>query len=150
MTEVVLDLPFVREAGFDEMDQLLAWAEAFHDQSPWAGTRFDRDTVWDVMARLMTSPRGVVLTDGEGMLGAMLNPLLFDQKTFVAHECFFYSESSGQALFEAFEAWALTSGANHIQFTMLANEREAAARRLMESRGYQAKEINFFKPLRKV
>ena len=96
----------------------------------------------------MITGAGVIFLSEDGFCGGMLAPVYFSSETKIASELFWHCEDShGQALHAAFEAWAKDSGADIVEMTGQINAREKGIRRLYRARGYDAREIGFFKVL---
>ncbi len=126
---------------------VVAFGRKFHAMSPWKDTAFDDDAVLNYVSQLGASDDGYFeITEG-GMIGGIVMPLWFAPSTILGVELFWWSEEPGEGnrLRANFENWAIARGAQHVSFSGLVNEREAAVRRLMERQGYTAVEIAFRK-----
>lgn len=135
----------IRRATLDDLDFVVKLGCKFYEISPWRGAvAFNEDDLRDFLTTLITGT-GVIFIDDNSMCGGMLTPLYFNHSAKVAAELFWYSDGKGTEVREAFEDWAIDAGANLVQMTCLANEREGAMRRLYGRQGYDAKEVSLFR-----
>lgn len=135
----------VRRAELSDIPEIVHWGRKFFDYSPWQGrTEFNEA---DLSASLegMITGSGAVFLNGHGICGGVIFPLFFNASMRVAVELFWFADGGGAELREAFEAWAIESGATALQMTCLTDSREPAMRRLLSSKGYTPMEVSFFK-----
>lgn len=133
----------IREATHDDLPRVVELGAAFHAMCPYSGFPLDREAFAEFAARLIDG--GVILLSDDGMIGGLLSPLYFNPSIVMGAELFWYAGTTGKALREAFEAWARDRGAQGVQFSGLADERQAAIRRVFERAGYAPAEQAFFK-----
>jgi hypothetical protein len=134
----------IRAATADDLPRILDLGGDFLAYSPYSDLGYDRPAFANFATRLMEGP-GVILLSDDGFLGGLLNPLYFNPSILMGVELFWWAGKSGRQLREAFEAWAKAAGALGVQFTGLANEREATIRKVYERAGYAACEVGFMK-----
>lgn len=119
----------------------------FYGISPWKGhIDLNADDLRGFLANLIGGA-GVIFINDNSMCGGMLSPLYFNHSAVVSVELFWFSRGEGGDVRKAFEEWSVDNGAQLIQMTCLANEKEAGMRRLFRAGGYQPKEIALFKDL---
>lgn len=133
----------IREATPDDLAQVVRLGGEFHAHSPYAAIPYDPQAFGAFAGRLIDG--GVILLSEDGMLGGLLNPLFFNPSVVMGAELFWWARKEGRQLREAFEAWAEARGAQGVQFSGLADERQATIRKLFERAGYVAGEQSFFK-----
>lgn len=132
----------------DELETALHFAGHFHRKSVWAHVPLDLDRCAFLFDRLSESDDGYFeVTHAGGIGGAIATPWFSPVRT--AHELFWYSHDPGEgkAMRDRFEGWAKSKGAEIIQFSAMANDREGALRRMMSRAGYDAFEVSFRKAL---
>lgn len=133
----------IREATHADLPQIVALGAEFHAYSPYRVIPFDGEGFEAFAARLIDG--GVILLSDDGMLGGLLNPLYFNPAVVMGAELFWFARKEGRQLREAFERWAEDRGAQGVQFSGLADERQATIRKVFERAGYTAGEQAFFK-----
>lgn len=133
----------IREATHADLPRIVELGAAFHAMSPYGVIPFAPEAFEGFAGRLIDG--GVILLSEDGMIGGLLSPLYFNPAVVMGAELFWYAGKTGKALREAFEQWARDRGAQGVQFSGLADERQAAIRRVFERAGYTAGEQAFFK-----
>lgn len=133
----------IRAATEADLERVVELGAAFHAMSPYRSIPFDPEAFADFAGRLIRG--GVILLSDDGMIGGLLSPLYFNPAVVMGAELFWYAGKTGKALREGFEAWSRANGAQGVQFSGLADERQAAIRRVFERAGYTAGEQAFFK-----
>ena len=136
----------IRRATLDDLAEVVEVGARFLAYSPYAHIPLDRDAFEAFAAQLITGPGAIFLSD-DGMIGGLLNPAYFNPAYVMAAELFWYAPKDGQALMDAFETWAVMSGARAIQFTGLRDRHAAAIERVFARRGYRPVETGFIKEL---
>lgn len=137
---------------FDEggdLESALRLAEAFHAGSVWAEARFDRSAVADFLESLSANPDALCIVTAFGVVGGILTTLWFAPSEKLAVELFWYSERPGHGkdLQRRFEEWAREHGANSVQFSCQANEREDTLRAFFTRNGFSPVEVGFRKAI---
>jgi len=140
--------PLIKRATQDDLAEILRIGERFYLGSVWSGVvEFDPEHFARFALQMMRGEGAIFLSD-DGMCGGMLAPVYFSSNAKIASELFWHCEDGkGQELHQAFEDWARQEGAEIVHMTGQANAREKGIRRLYRARGYEAKEIGFFKEL---
>lgn len=138
----------VREAGPGDVEAILDLGERFHAFSPWRDRPFQREATRRTVEALIQSESGVLLFNGEGILGGVLSPIYFGGGV-VAQELFWFADRGGRELIKAFEQWAGAKGADGVLMVNLAvNERtDALMCRMYERMGYGLRERHYWKEL---
>lgn len=134
----------IRQATVADMERIVELGGDFLAASPYSDLGYDRPAFAGFAARLMEGP-GAIFLSSDGFIGGLLNGLYFNPSVVMGVELFWWAGSEGKGLREAFEAWARENGAAGMQSTGLANEREAAIRRVYARAGYAATEVGFIK-----
>ena len=125
------------------MPQIVELGAEFHAYSPYREFAFDREASAAFIGRLIE--HGAVFLSDRGVIGGVLNPLYFNPSILMAAELFWWAHKGGTALREAFEQWARDEGAMGVQFSGLADEREATIRKVFARAGYAPTELGFCK-----
>ena len=100
------------------------------------------------MREMIESEHACILVHEKGMIGGFLSPLFFDQKVILASEMFWWAESDGRLLLDAFEEWAEAKGASGV---VMAAEQYADRSEndridsIYARRGYAPNERNFIR-----
>lgn len=134
----------IRRATLDDMPAVLDRGATFLSQSPYAWAGLDREAFATFAAR-MIEDAGVIFLGDTGIIGGVLSPLYFNPGVLLAAELFWWAPTEGQALRQAFEAWAAEIGCVGVACSGLAGEREGAIRRIYERHGYATTEVSFMK-----
>lgn len=135
----------IREATRDDLPRIVEMGAQFHAHSPYAALGFDPEGFANFCAKLIEAEAGVILLSEDGMLGGLMNPAFFNPSALMGGELMWWAGSTGKQLREAFETWAAERGALGVQFSGLANEREATIRKVFARAGYVATEVAFLK-----
>lgn len=136
----------IREATAGDIDRVVELGAAFHAYCPYRDIPLDRDAFAAFAGRMIE--HGVILLSEDGMIGGVLSPIYFNPEVVMATELFWWAGKTGKQLREAFETWARENGAQGVQFTGLADEREATIRKVFDRAGYAAVEVGFIKRFR--
>lgn len=125
----------------------LRLAKAFHAGSVWAGATFDDEAVSGFLGGMLANENAYLHVTDTGIIGGLVMPMWFAPSLVLGVEMFWYSERSGEGpeLRRGFEDWARSRGAEVLQFSAMANDREPALRRLYRAAGYEVCEIGFRK-----
>ena len=135
----------IREATLDDLPKLIGLAERHYAQDPFA-VEFDEQGMWAWMSHAIHAPQMVVLMSEGGVFMGVVAPMPFDLVRVVAEELWWYAEDhQGQALVEAFTAWAKRQGATEVQITFTHNMRHQALKRKLSGLGFQPSENSFMK-----
>ncbi len=138
----------VRLAVSSDIPALVEMGRQFHAMSPHkpAGD-YDGAAVERVLRFLLENPDGIVLTNGEGVIGGLIAPVFFSPTVRMLEESFWWASEGGQELREAFEQQARDKGANCVMVSTLENERAPAIDRVMRRKGYVPIERRWMKVL---
>lgn len=112
--------------------------------SPYHDLGYDHLGFAVFASNLMNGPGAIFLSD-DGFIGGLLNGLYFNPSVVFGVELFWWARSEGRQLRETFEAWCREKGAQGMQSTGIANDREATIRKVYERAGYAAVEVGFMK-----
>lgn len=138
----------IKQATAADLPHILRVGKRFYESSVWAGVVEYDPSHFASFALGMMQGGGVIFISKDGFCGGMLAPVYFSSKTKIASEMFWHTDDGeGAALHAAFEAWASQQGADIVHMTGQINAREKGIRRLYRSRGYDAREIGFFKAI---
>ena len=136
----------VRRAALDDLEAVVEWGRKFHAYSPWGKRVPIEDADWRQTATmLVTSEDAAVFVSEHGFCGGLIFPMYFNFGFRIAQELFWFADRDGTLLREAFEDWARSRGADAIQMSCIADERETAVRRLFRKAGYSAVETSLMK-----
>lgn len=131
----------IREATYADLNRLIVMAEKFH-QNSGIDAPFNEEDAVNFLMSLIESPDAVVLVSKMGGIGGRLAPAYCAREWIMAVELFWWAEDgNGRQLLNAFEEWAQASGADEVRMTTLPHL--AAAEKIMNRRGYDAKEISY-------
>ena len=127
------------------MEDAIRLARAFHAYGVWRNAPFDEDAVRATFAQMMDGDRAYLEATPSGLVGGVLVPLWFSPSVIIAAELFWYAEAPGEGrrLRQRFEAWAREMGADHIQFSAMADEKQNVLTRLFSRSGYELCELGF-------
>lgn len=130
-----------------EWADALRLAEAFHRAGVWAHVPVDMLAVSESFERAAAQESGYLAFSKDALILGVVTPLWFAPETLIGAELVWYSEKpgGGKAMREGFEAWAFAKGAAALQFSCMADDHEAALRRLFGRAGYAPVEIGFRK-----
>lgn len=134
----------VKQANIMDLSKLLDWSETFHSTTPYKDIPFERDTVQELLLRLIDG--GGVFLNEHGFVAGTLVPLTFNQSHFIAAELAWYCpEGDGQELKKAFEDWAEDVGALGTQFSTLVNGYTQKLGELLIADNFKPLEVSYFK-----
>lgn len=136
----------VREAGLEDIDQLISWGRLFHRASTWSHVEFSEDSIRQKLIDTIESDQAVVLMHDCGMIGGFLAPVWITEGYVVAHESFWWAEKGGGSLLRAFERWAKENGAQSAVMMHLEDGTDRV-QRIYEHMGYKAIERSYEKRL---
>lgn len=134
----------IRRATAEDLPRIIELGGQFLAASPYHDLGYDRPAFGEFATRMMDGAGAIFLSD-DGFIGGLLNPAYFNPSVVMGVELFWFARTEGKALREALETWARDAGAHGMQSTGLANEREAAIRKVYERAGYRACEVGFIK-----
>ena len=138
----------VRRATLDDLDAVLEWGRKFHAYSPWGKRVPIVETDWrQTVTGLLSSDDAAVFVSEGGFCGGLIFPMYFNFGFRIAQELFWYADHGGTELRQAFEDWARSRGADAIQMSCIADDRETAVRRLLRKAGYDATETSLMKEI---
>ena len=114
--------------------------------SPWKDSVFSVSTISEFIKNYIDSDTSVIFLHDKGIIGGQLVPLFFG-KGVIANEVFWFAESHGKILLNAFEEWGKAMGAEKILLSSLAfgNERDMKMTKYYDKLGYKPIEIHFAK-----
>lgn len=131
------------KATQDDVATVVRFGADFHAYSPWKSIPFDPDATAQFVSRLIDN--GVVFISETGMIGGLLNPLYFNPSHVVAIELFWWASSGGRELMQAFEQWAIESGASSLQFSALGDHQSERMAQLFDRAGYRKVETGYYR-----
>lgn len=134
----------IRRATIEDIPEIVALGAEFLAYSPHRWIPLDREAFANT-ARAIIEGAGAIFLSDDGFIGGALSPMYFNPAYVIAAELFWYAKSEGQALRDAFEAWAREAGAAAVACSGLVDEREKAIRRVYARAGYEASEVAFMK-----
>lgn len=141
-------MPDVRKATADDISTVVEWGRKFHAYSPWSKRVPINDADWEAtVANLIASEDAAVYLSDGGFCGGLIFPMYFNSGFRIAQELFWFADHDGTELRQAFESWARDCGAQAIQMSCIADEREKAVRRLFRKAGYAATETSLMKEI---
>jgi len=141
-------MPEIRKAGPDDLEAVVEWGRKFHAYSPWGKRVPIEDEDWRrTVANLLASEDAAVFVSDGGFCGGLIFPMYFNFSFRIAQELFWFADHGGTELREAFEDWARARGADAIQMSCIADDRETAVRRLFRKAGYSATETSLMKEI---
>lgn len=136
----------VKQATTDDMTRLMELSKAFHSESVYKHVPFDEATVTDNLTGLIKGG-GVFLND-YGFVAGLLTPLVFNRNILIAAELVWYCpQGDGRSLKDAFEQWAIDSGAIVTQFATLNNQYASNLSKYLMDDGYYPVEVSYVKGL---
>lgn len=138
----------IRKAAPEDVDLVMEWGAKFHAYSPWGQRVEIVDEDWrQTVTSLLSSDDAAVFVSEGGFCGGLIFPMYFNHGYRIAQELFWYAQADGTALREAFEGWARDRGAQALQMSCIADDREPAVRRLFRKAGYAATETSLMKEI---
>lgn len=137
----------IREAGLDDLDRLLSWGREFHQFSPWRHTPYSEGAVRQILTDIFDSDTATVLMHDKGMIGGFIMPLWLAPDHHLAHELFWWAESDGGSLLDAFEDWAKSKGAKEVIMLGLHGVDGDKVKRIYTHKGYNPREYTYSKEL---
>jgi hypothetical protein len=138
----------IRKASAEDLEAVVEWGRRFHAYSPWGKRVRIEDADWrQTVTNLLASEDAAVFVSEGGFCGGLIFPMYFNHAYRVAQELFWFAEADGTQLREAFEDWARSRGADALQMSCIADDREAAVRRLFRRAGYAATETSLMKEI---
>jgi hypothetical protein len=138
----------VRIATAEDIPSLVEMGRAFHAMSPhkFMG-EYMPDAVKAMLAFLIASPDGLVVTNDTGAIGGLVTRVYFCPLKKQMEEAFWWASSGGKELREMFEAESKAMGADFVLMSGLENERSEAIGRVFRKAGYVPVERRFVKVL---
>ena len=138
----------IRLATHDDIPALIEMGREFVAQSSDAIVPFDEAGTVDMFRSMIDADAACVFISDDGFICGVITALPYLSKKFtVANECFWYAESSGSDLFEAFERWAVQSGASRAIISHRHCSRTPSFERLYRMRGYAPHEHYYVRDL---
>lgn len=136
---------FVKDGA--TMKDALELARAFHALGVWSHAPLDIEAVQATFEQQAETETGFLAYSKQALIMGMIAPVWFSPGTNIGIELIWYSRNpaDGQAMRRAFEEWATAKGVSEVQFSCMANEREAGVRRLFRQAGFEPIEIGFRK-----
>lgn len=113
----------------------------------WRDKAYDPDATAAGLAVMIE--QGGVFVSERGMIGGLLSPVWCAPSRMIAVELFWWSrDGQGEALLDAFEAWAREAGAEEVRMSNVCGLRGEAVAKKLTARGYAPCETSFRKELR--
>lgn len=134
----------IRRATVDDMPEIIRLGREFLAYSPHRWIPLDEEAFAQAMGGMIEGQGAVFLSD-DGFIGGVLTPCYFNPAYSFAAELFWFARKEGQALRQAFEAWAREMGADAVTCSGLVDDHEKAIRRIWGRAGYEPSEIAFMK-----
>ena len=128
----------IRRATREDIPRIVALGRQFHAYSPWRDVDYDEGQTAEFIGRVVDG-LGAVFLSPDGMCGGILTPLFFSP-VLIGVEMFWWAPTNGRALREAFEDWALSSGARAVQFSALADDNIERVDRIYRRAGFKRAE----------
>jgi hypothetical protein len=138
----------VRIATVEDIPAIVEMGRAFHAMSPhkFMG-EYMPDAVKAMLAFLIASPDGLVITSDTGAIGGVITRVYFNPLKRMMEEAFWWAGKDGKAMRELFEAESKKMGADFCFMSNLENERTPASDRLYRMAGYTPVERRYVKVL---
>ena len=128
----------------DDLPKIVTLGKRFHESANPGGV-FCPGVFWDFCLRLIVLDTGNIFLSRDGMLGALIAPLPWDNTYKVAREAFWWSEDGhGRALVGEYEEWARPIS-DEGRMGFLENMKPLAVMRLLSRMGYEIKETEMVK-----
>jgi hypothetical protein len=138
----------LRQATHEDIPRLLDLAQAFYDRSPYKAVgEHDKDASARALAYMIDHPDALVLTNEFGAIGGLFVPVWFSPSVKVAEVQFNEFSQGGIEAVTEFERLAKAMGAHVMHLSRFADQRAAAADRLLGAHGYRPVERRYVKEL---
>lgn len=138
----------IRDAAYDDIPALVEMGKEFVAMSPHRGMgAFDAQAVERMFAFLIDEPVGLLLVNGDGFIGGVLQPVYFCPDKIMAEEHFWWARKGGRDLLRAFEKKAREMGASFVSMSTLINDRADIAQRIVTRMGFEPIERRYLKEL---
>lgn len=137
-----------RLATIEDIPALVEMGTKFHAMSPhkWMG-EFDDAAIGRMLAFLIDNPAGLVVTNGEGVIGGMMSPVYFNPSKWMMEESFWFAGSGGRDLLKAFNTEARGMGADYVLLSTLENDKSHVIDRVVTRMGFVPLERRYVKGL---
>jgi hypothetical protein len=135
----------VRHARVDDIPDMVELGRRFAAMSVNSRIGYDEIAVEALFGHMIANPMTCLLTNGTGIFGGYVAPVFFNPNSLIADEMFWYAESGGMDLLNAFEAWARDMGAARITLSCMENEKIAPMLKLYKRKGYDSVERKMVK-----
>ena len=103
----------------------------------------DRLRAGETLAGLMQSDTGLVLVSDRGFIAGVIMQTVISPEPVAAELGWYAPDGSGQALLDAFEAWAVERGARLVKLSCAGGKVQA----LLERRGYRMAEVQMVRAI---
>jgi hypothetical protein len=120
----------------------------FHAMSPhkFLGD-YDGEAVARVLRFLIENPAGLVLTNGDGVIGGMMAPIFYQPGKLMMEESFWWADRGGRDLLRAFTEEAKAMGAACVLLSTLENQKSEIVHRIVSRMGFAPVERRYVKDL---
>lgn len=130
----------------EEIEPVIEMARKFVAASPYSGVEVSDATLEGLCYQIAEA--GCLIVSERGFVAGLLSPLFFAPEIRVATELAWWAEDgNGEALREAFEAWATASGAAAVQFSTLNNSFAPRLAATLTGAGYTPVEVAYIKAI---
>ncbi len=134
----------IRQATSDDLPRLMEVAVDFWAMSPWSDFA-PRDDVAICAMLERAIEAGSCFVGERGVIFGFLTPIWASPGKTIAVELAWWGAGEGQALLEAFEAWAKEQGAVGVQMSSLGAAHDDKTEAKLINSGYKLSERGFFK-----
>jgi hypothetical protein len=136
----------IRPATLADIPRMVEMGRVFY-RAAWRNDAYDPEATATALGA-MIGGAGAVFVSERGMIGGVLAPVWCAPTQSQAVELFWWSrDGQGEALLDAFEAWARDAGAGEVRMSNVCGLRGEAVARKLEARGYAPCETSFRKEL---
>lgn len=133
----------IREATLEDIPRILDIGRRF---CSLAGQQFNEPVLAQSLAEMITADSSVILVSDGGVIAGIAYPYYFSGEL-VAQELFWWADSGGLKLLQAFEEWARNAGAKRVLMICLESVEPDRVARIYTRRGYIPIERTFMRTI---
>lgn len=131
-----------------DIPALVEMGRKFHAMSPhkFLGG-YDGEAVARVLRFLIENPAGMVLTNGDGVIGGMMAPIFYQPGKMMLEESFWWADRGGRDLLREFTEEGRKMGATCVLLSTLENDKSEIVHRIVSRMGFTPVERRYVKDL---
>lgn len=126
----------IRAATDLDIPAIVAMGRSFHAMSPHRDMgEYDKAWVALMLRAMISEPRALVLTNGDGAIGGVLAPIYFCPSKLMLDEAFWFAGKGGRDLLKEFARRGKEMGASCVVLSTLENEQSHVIDRVVTRMG---------------